>query len=96
VSLPITARQLEALRALQQANPDLGALASGVALAFDASKIDNPQLARLVLEKTCRRVLTGQPGSREALVQHLENFAALGCLSRSQAREFSARIHKLA
>jgi hypothetical protein len=50
VSLPITARQLNALRALQRVNPDLGELATAVALAFDASKVDNPHLARLILE----------------------------------------------
>ena len=96
MSLPITARQLNALRALQRANPDLGDLASAVALAFDASKIDNPELARLILEKTCRRIVTGQPGSREVMVQHLEHFGSLKCLSRQQVVEFSERIWRLA
>jgi hypothetical protein len=68
VSLPITARQLNALRALQHTHPDLGELATVVALAFDASKIDNHQMARLMLEKTCRRIITGQAGSHEVLV----------------------------
>jgi hypothetical protein len=81
VSLPITARQLNALRALQQTHPDLGELASVVALAFDASKIDNPALARLILEKTYRRIVLGQAGSHEALIQHLQHFAQLNCLS---------------
>jgi hypothetical protein len=39
VSLPITARQLTALRALQYSHPDLGELAMAIALAFDASQI---------------------------------------------------------
>ena len=56
MSLPITARQLTALRALQQADPDLGELAASIALAFDASQIDNPQLARIILQNTCRRI----------------------------------------
>lgn len=95
MSLPITARQLNALRALQQADPGLGELATAVALAFDASKIDNPQLARLILEKTCRRIVVGQPGSHEALIHHLEHFGSLRCLSPEQVAEFSARIRQL-
>lgn len=96
MSLPITARQLNALRALQQVNPDLGELASAVALAFDATKIDNPELARLILEKTCRRIITGQLGSRDALVHHLEHFGSLHCLSPEQVADFSERIRRLA
>jgi hypothetical protein len=96
VSLPITARQMNALRALQQNHPDLGELATAVALAFDASKVDNPELARLILEKTCRRIVTQQAGSHEALIQHLEHFAALDCLSPQQVAEFTARIRRLA
>jgi hypothetical protein len=95
VSLPITARQLNALRALQRTHPDLGELATAVALAFDASKIDNPELARLILEKTCRRIVMGQDGSHEVLVEHLEHFSRLDCLSPRQVREFSARIREL-
>jgi len=37
VSLPITARQMNALRALQDTAPELAELASSIALAFDAS-----------------------------------------------------------
>ena len=96
MSLPITARQLNALRAVQRVNPDLGDLASAVALAFDASKVDNPELARLILEKTCRRMAAGQIGSAEALINHLEHFATLRCLSSAQVSEFSERIRKLA
>lgn len=96
MSLPITARQLNALRALHRVNPDLGDLASAVALAFDASKVDNPELARLILEKTCRRIVAGQAGSHEAMIQHLEQFGSLECLSPQQVREFSERIRKLA
>jgi hypothetical protein len=96
VSLPITARQLNALRALQHSHPDLGELAMAVALAFDASQIENPQLARLILEKTCRRIINGQAGSHEVLIQHLEHFSRLNCLSPQQVTAFSARIRKLA
>lgn len=96
MSLPITAGQLRALRALQKANPALGELAGAVALAFDTSKVDNPELARLILEKTCRRIVAGQEGSREVLVQHLEHFGSLGCLSPDQVETFSARIRHLA
>lgn len=96
MSLPITARQLNALRALQRVNPDLGELAGEVALAFDASQIENPELARLILEKTCRRIVAGQAGSHEVLVQHLEHFCRLNCLSAQQLSDFSERIRKLA
>ena len=95
MSLPINARQLNGLRALHQAHPDLGALASAIALAFDASTIDNPQLARLILEKTCRRIVSGQPGSQLALIQHLEHFGELKCLTPEQVVYFSAEIRRL-
>lgn len=96
MSLPITVRQLNALRALQRVDPELGDLASAVALAFDASKIENPALARLILEKTCRRIVAGQAGSHEVMVSHLEHFGSLKCLSQLQVAEFSERIRRLA
>lgn len=96
MSLPITARQLNALRALHRADPDLAELASAVALAFDASKIDNPELARLILEKTCRRIVIGEAGSHAVMVRHLEHFGTLRCLSPQQVADFSQRIRKLA
>ena len=96
MSLPITARQLNALRALQRTAPELGDLATSISLAFDASNIENPQLARLILEKTCRRIVAGQPGSRDAMIQHLETFGNLNCLSPEQVTEFTDRIRKLA
>lgn len=96
MSLPITARQLNALRALQQSHPDLGELTMAIALAFDASQIENPQLARLILEKTGRRIIIGQAGSYEVLIQHLEHFSRLNCLSPKQVTAFSERIRKLA
>jgi hypothetical protein len=37
-----------------------------VALAFDASQIESPQLARLILEKICRRIIIGQAGSHDS------------------------------
>jgi hypothetical protein len=39
VSLPITAWQLNALRAPQQSHPDLGEITMAVSLAVDASQI---------------------------------------------------------
>ncbi|RMQ96159.1 hypothetical protein ALP94_02600 [Pseudomonas savastanoi pv. glycinea] len=96
VSLPITARQLNALRALQRVDPDLGELATAIALAFDPSNIENPQLARLILEKTCRRIVAGEPGSHEAMILHLERFGELNCLSPVQVTDFTDRIRKLA
>lgn len=95
MSLPITARQMRALQALQHTHPELGELAASIALAFDASKVDNPEMARLILEKTCRRIVIGQTGSREALVQHLERFASFNCLSHTQVSDFISRIRKL-
>lgn len=96
MSLPITARQLNALRALQRANPDLGELATAIALAFDATTIENPQMARLILENTCRRIVAGQLGSHEAMIEHLERFGDLNCLSPAQVTDFTDRIRKLA
>ncbi|WPP02456.1 hypothetical protein SFA35_25145 (plasmid) [Pseudomonas sp. HR96] len=95
MSLPLTARQLSTLRALHQSHPALGELVSAVALAFDASKTDNPQLARLILEQSCRRVAAGQPDSLEVLIKHLQHFGYLGCLSAAQVTRFSESISKL-
>lgn len=96
MSLPINARQLNALRALQRTDPDLGELATAIALAFNPTNLENPQLARLILETTCRRIVAGQPGSRDAMIQHLETFGNLNCLSPEQVSEFTDRIKKLA
>ena len=94
MSLPITARQLNALRALQRTDPNLGELATAIALAFDPTTIENPQMARLILETTCRRIVAGQPGSHETMIKHLENFCALNCLSPAQVADFTDRIRK--
>lgn len=95
MSLPITARQMTVLRALRRTHPDLGELAMAVALAFDASKIDNPEMARLILEATCRRIAMQEIGSHDILIQHLEHFKTLECLSAHQVADFSTRIKKL-
>lgn len=94
VSLPITVRQMNALRALQRKDPNLGELATAIALAFDASMIENPQMARLILEKTCRRMIARQPGSHEAMIQHLVTFGQLNCLTPTQVSEFSDRVRR--
>lgn len=96
MSLPITARQLNALRALQQTDPDLGELAAAIALAFDASQIDNPHLARIILQNSCRRIVADQPGSHDVLIQHLKSFGSLNCLSPAQVTDFTDRIRKMA
>jgi hypothetical protein len=95
VSLPITARQMNALRALQRNHPDLGELAASIALAFDASMLENPELARTILEVTCRRIVSGEPFARTALIDHLERFREMGCLSLEQVNQFSEQVRKL-
>lgn len=96
MSLPITARQMNALRALQDTAPELAELASSIALAFDASTVENPHMARLIIETTCRRILARQPGSHEVMIQHLETFGQLNCLSPEQVTEFTNRLRALA
>ncbi|MCH5532118.1 hypothetical protein [Pseudomonas syringae] len=91
--IPDTARQLNALRALRRTAPELG---TSIALAFDPTNIENPQLARLILEKTYRRIVAGQPGSLDAMIQHLETFGNLNCLSPEQVTESTDRVRKLA
>ncbi|MGQ3824289.1 hypothetical protein [Pseudomonas alliivorans] len=93
--LPITARQLTALRALQLDVPELGELAMSIALAFNVSRTDNPQLARLILESACRRVAAGDPGSHDAMIHHLKVFGDLNCLSPQQVIKFTEQIRKL-
>lgn len=94
--LPITTRQLTVLRALQRTHPPLGELVADIDLAFDASKIDNPQLARIILQNSCWRIVTHQPGSLDAMIQHLESFGNLNCLSPTQVTDFTDRIRKMA
>ncbi|MEE4106308.1 hypothetical protein V2I78_19735 [Pseudomonas viridiflava] len=96
MSLPITARQMNALRALQDTAPELAELASSIALAFNASAVENPHMARLIIETTCRRILARQPGSHEVMIQHLETFGELNCLSPEQVNEFTTRLRALA
>ncbi|MHA6561514.1 hypothetical protein [Pseudomonas viridiflava] len=96
MSLPITARQMNALRALQDTAPELAELASSIALAFNASAVENPHMARLIIETTCRRILARQPGSHEVMIQHLETFGQLNCLSPEQVTEFTNRLRALA
>jgi len=94
VSLPITARQMNALRALQRKDPDLGELATAIALAFDATMVDNPQMARLILDKTCRRMVARESGSHEAMIQHLATFGKLNCLTPAQVNDFIDRVRR--
>ena len=94
MSLPITARQMNALRALQRKDTDLGELATAIALAFDATKIENPQMARLILEKTCLRMIARQPGSHEVMIQHLATFGELNCLTSAQVSDFIDRVRR--
>lgn len=86
---------MRALKALHSTHPELADLAAAIALAFDASTIDNPEMARLILEKTCRRIVTGQVGSHTALIEHLERFASLNCLSHAEVSGFTDRIREL-
>ncbi|EPJ82405.1 MULTISPECIES: hypothetical protein [Pseudomonas] len=94
MSLPITARQMNALKALQRKDQDLGELAIAIAKAFDATRIENPELAVLILDKTCRRMVAREPGSQEAMVQHLETFGKLNCLTPTQVSDFTDRVKR--
>ncbi|WP_116866249.1 hypothetical protein [Pseudomonas syringae] len=96
MSLPITARQMNALSTLQGTAAVLSGQASEISLAFDPSAIENPQMARLIIEKTCRRILDPKPGSHEAMIQHLESFGELNCSSPEQVSEFTNRLRALA
>ncbi|WP_122434090.1 hypothetical protein [Pseudomonas viridiflava] len=96
MSLPITARQMNALTALQDTAPELPELASLIALAFDSSAVENPYMARLIIETTCGCILARQPGSHEVMIQHLETFGKWNCLSREQISEFTTRLRSLA
>ncbi|MBS6081806.1 MAG: hypothetical protein KIC49_11380 [Pseudomonas fluorescens] len=92
MSLPITAQQMNALKALQRKDPDLGELAIAIAQAFDATRVENPELAALILDKTCRRMVAREPGSREAMIQHLATFGKLNCLTPTQVSDFTDRV----
>lgn len=93
--LPITTAQTIRLRRLRQSHPELGALAEAVAYGFDAEAIDNPELARAILEVVCRRIVAGEPNACETLVTHLVNFEQMGCLSAQQLAGFCEQIRAL-
>jgi hypothetical protein len=86
---------MNALRALQRKDTDLGELDTAIALAFDATMVDNPQMARLILDKTCRRMVARDPGSHEAMIQHLATFGKLKCLTPTQVSDFTDRVRRL-
>ncbi|MCH5537446.1 hypothetical protein [Pseudomonas savastanoi] len=52
-------------------------------------------MARLIIETTWRRILARQPGSHEVMIQHLETFGELNCLSPEQTSEFTTRLQAL-
>jgi hypothetical protein len=93
--LPITSRQRAALRQLRRAYPKLAALAAGVEQAFDSSKVENPEMARVILDVTCQRISRGDPLAGDALIQHLEHFGSLGCFGPEQLAEFLDQVRKL-
>ncbi len=94
MSLPITTRQMNALKALQREDPDLGELAIAIAQAFDATRVENPELAALILDKTCRRMVAREPGSQEVMIQHLATFGKLNCLTPTQVSDFTDRVRR--
>ncbi|KPY61235.1 hypothetical protein ALP50_01925 [Pseudomonas syringae pv. spinaceae] len=94
MSLPITSRQMNVLKALQWEDPDLGELAIAIAQAFDATRVENPELVALILDKTCRRMVAREPGSQEAIVRHLAIFGKLNCLTPAQVSDFTDRVRR--
>lgn len=64
-------------------------------MAFNASAVESPHMARLIIETTWRRILARQPGSHEVMIQHLETFGELNCLSPEQTSEFTTRLQAL-
>jgi hypothetical protein len=95
VPLPITARQRAALRQLRRTHPLLAALAVAVEQSFDSSKIDNPEIARVILDVTCQRIVRGDPLAADALVRHLDHFSSLDCFGPDQLADFLDQIHRL-
>ncbi|OCW24991.1 hypothetical protein [Pseudomonas sp. S3E12] len=94
MSRPITARQMNALKELQREDPDLGELAIAIAQVFDATRVENTELAALILDKTCRRMGAREPGSQEAMIQHLATFGKLNYLTPTQVSDFTDRISR--
>lgn len=93
--LPITSRQRAALRQLRKTHPQLAVLAADVEKAFDSSKVENPEMARVILDVTCQRVSRGDPLAGDALIQHLEHFGSLGCFGQEQLAGFLDQVQKL-
>nr|WP_262416696.1 hypothetical protein [Pseudomonas sp. P867] len=85
---------MNALKALQREDPDLGELAIAIAQAFDATRVENPELAALILDKTCRRMVAQEPGSQEAMIRHLVTFGKLNCLTPAQVNDFTERVRR--
>lgn len=93
--LPITSAQQLALRKLRKTHPPIGSLAIDVASAFDETKIDNPEFARVILETLCRRLVAGEPSAVESLMIHFETLGQLGCIEQGLVASFIKRIQEL-
>lgn len=93
--LPITSRQRAALRRLRRTHPELAMLATSIERAFDPSKVDNPEMARVILDVTFRRIIDGDPLAYEALLKHLEHFGNLRCFVAEQLVYFVDQAYQL-
>lgn len=70
-------------------------LATSIEQAFDPSKVDNPEMARVILDVTFRRIIDGDPMAYEALLQHLEHFGNLRCFVAEQLVYFVDQAYQL-
>lgn len=95
MTLPITQKQQADLRLMRRSHPVLAKLATAVAIAFEPSQIDNPEMARVILDVTCRRIIAGDQAAKDALIGHLEYFGKLNCLTPTQFTEFIQTIREL-
>jgi hypothetical protein len=92
VPLSLIHNQQLDLRLLQRSHRELAQIVTTIIENFDSGAIDNPQLAGLILEKTCRRIVANEKNASAVLIQHLELFGSMGCLSVKLVTDLIDRI----
>lgn len=95
MTLSMNQKQLSELDLLKLDHPELALLATDISGAFDPEKVENPELAQVMIITLCRRLGEGQPLAADALLKHLLSFDRFGALSHEEAQALATRVIRL-
>ncbi|RMS73416.1 MULTISPECIES: hypothetical protein [Pseudomonas syringae group] len=90
--LPTTPKHEATLRLLRHGHTALADLSVAIDNAFDVSACENPELARLILDELCLRLIAGDATARPALIAQIKHFGTLKCLSPSLVCAFTSAV----